>query len=278
MNNLYSVNEHEMYLDIHDSLNLGSGHIFEESEVALVKKHIRKDDVVIDIGANIGYYTLLFAKMVGETGKVIAFEPDPTNFELLKKNVSINNYQNVTLVQKAVAESKKQVKLFLCEENKGMHRIYPSLCCNNSIDIETMSLDDFLSSYNDKITFIKMDIEGAEFMALRGMKNTIKQHRPKLMTEFSPAALFESGIKPQEYLDLLIDYGYSIFDTNDKPLDIKQLKTDLANFETVIEKTLTSIPTNSLTEIIQYLSSQLSENGYTRPLVENFLCTYRATD
>jgi tRNA G37 N-methylase Trm5 len=120
------VQGHKMYLDSKESLDLSIYGVYEEYETDLIKKEIDRGDVVLDLGANIGYYTLLFAKKVGDEGRVYAFEPDPTNFSLLKKNVEINGYRNVVLIQKAVSNKNGKLKLYLNEDNKGDHRFYNS--------------------------------------------------------------------------------------------------------------------------------------------------------
>ena len=79
--------DHIMFLDKGDNLGLSINHIYGESDTKIVKKLIKNGDVVLDIGANIGYYTLIFAKLVGNSGKVFAFEPEPENFKILQKNI-----------------------------------------------------------------------------------------------------------------------------------------------------------------------------------------------
>src|SRR5262245_13382224 len=95
---------HEQASDVVISRELAEKQIFEPFETKLVLENICRGDWVIDVGANIGYYTLLFAQKVGQRGRVFAFEPDPENFELLEHNVRQNGYDNVVLVNKAVAE------------------------------------------------------------------------------------------------------------------------------------------------------------------------------
>ena len=115
-----------MFLDSVDSLRLSFNGVYEPCETEFVMNEIKKGDVVLDIGANIGYYTLIFARLVGEEGKVFAFEPDPENFALLKKNVEINGYHNVVLVQKAISNKTGKIRLFKFDDFKAGHRIHDS--------------------------------------------------------------------------------------------------------------------------------------------------------
>jgi len=91
---IVNVLGHKMYLDDLDTLHLAINGIWEPLETNLIKNKIKEGDIVLNIGANIGYYTLLIARLVGSNGKVFAFEPDLNNFKILKKNIEINNYKN----------------------------------------------------------------------------------------------------------------------------------------------------------------------------------------
>ena len=188
------VQGHKMFLDSEDSLRLSINGVYEPFETELVKRGIKKGDVVVDIGANIGYYTLIFSKLVSEQGNVFAFEPDPTNFALLGKNVEINGYENVVLVQKAVSNATGKLKLYLCESNKADHRIYNSDDGRQSIDIESVRLGNYFQDYDEKIDFIKMDIQGAEAGALRGMTTLLERNKNvTIVTEFWPIGLKRFG-------------------------------------------------------------------------------------
>jgi FkbM family methyltransferase len=205
----------KMYLDERDSLLLSINGIYEKFETDLVIDKIKENDVVIDIGANIGYYTLIFAKLVGKNGKVIAFEPDPSNFKLLKKNIQTNGYKNVVLVQKAVSTKNDVLKLFLCDFNYSMHRIYDSKYGEESVDIESVNLDDYLEKNNlfDKVNFVKMDIEGSEISALGGMEKLLNRNSPlTLLTEFAPGAIVDSGNDPTDLPKLLTNCGFKLYD------------------------------------------------------------------
>jgi FkbM family methyltransferase len=204
---------HKMYLDSKDSLHLSFNDTHEKLETEIFKKEIKRGDIVLDIGANIGYYTLIAARIVGDKGKVFAFEPDPENFSLLKKNIAINGYKNVTPVQKAVSDKFRKIKLFLSEDNKAGHRIYDDMTGKKFISVGAVVIDDFLKG--NKVDFVKMDVEGAEGKALAGMSKIIKENKKlKILTEFFPSLLAELGTNPEKYLESLVGHGFRIYDIN----------------------------------------------------------------
>jgi FkbM family methyltransferase len=210
-----TVNGSKMHLDPKDCLKLSINEIFEPLETNLVKNEVHSDDVVIDVGANVGYYTLLMAKLTGQNGKVFSFEPEPSNFNLLKENVEINSYQNVTLEQKAVANMNGKTKLYLCETNTEMHRLYQSNSkkFNKSIEVDVTTLDDYFkkSKYLNKINFIKIDAEGSELDVLKGMKTILKENiKLKIMLEFIPRHLLGSGSEPQELIEFLQNQNFQL--------------------------------------------------------------------
>jgi len=218
-----------MFLDSEDTLKLADSGIFDPLETELFNAEIKKNDVVLDIGANIGYYTLIAAKLVGENGVVFAFEPEPTNFALLKRNVEINGYKNVILVQKAVSNKTGKVKLYLSERNLGDHRIYNSQDGRQSIEIEAIRLDDYFKDYNGKIDFIKMDVQGSEGGVFQGGSRVLKKNKDvKVVTEFWPVGLKRFGIDAEEYLKLIIEHGFQIYEINEpkqrmEPINISKL-------------------------------------------------------
>lgn len=190
--------------------------ILEDSETHLLQRLIKKDMVVLDIGANIGYYTLQFADWVGQEGKIFAFEPDPNNYSLLVKNIQANNIQNVIPVQKAVADQTQQIQLYRCEDHSGDHRIYDSLDGRQSVNVEAIALDDFFSE-NERVDFIKMDIQGAEYSALAGMERLIQQQNTlKILCEFSPNLLKLAGISENHFLQRITDYGLQLHFINEQ--------------------------------------------------------------
>ena len=200
---------HRMYLDRGDSLHLSTEGVYEPLVTELVQKEVRPGDVVLDIGAHIGYYTLIFAGRVGPDGRVFAFEPEPGNCALLEKNVHANGYHNVAILRKAVAEKAGTVRLYPAEDNSGDNRIYDSHDGRRFLEVETMRLDDYFPGDRWKVDFIKMDIQGAEYAALCGMGALLNRNTGvKLVTEFWPFGLAMFGIDPKAYLQSLAGHGF----------------------------------------------------------------------
>lgn len=188
----------------------------EPTTTKAFKKIVGEGDTVLDIGANIGYYTLLFARRVGVGGKVFAFEPDPVNLKVLRKNVSANGYRNVTIVDKAVSDREGKTKFYLANASDS-NSIYEFSSGLRSIDVETVSLDAYLEGYGGEINLVKMDIQGAEYAALQGMRGLLaKNPKAKIIAEFEPALLRDCGVEPAEYLDLLGELGFEIYDISEK--------------------------------------------------------------
>jgi len=208
---IVNVLGHKMYLDDLDTLHLAINGVWEPLETNLVKNTIKEGDVVLNIGANIGYYTLLAARLVGPKGKVYAFEPDKTNFEIIKKNIRINNYENIIPVNKAVLNKTGKAKLYLSTENKGSHRIYQAGDSRKYVEIDVVSIDDFFKNKEDKVDFILMDIEGSEAKAFEGMKKVLRKNKKvKILTEFWDWAIEKAGDDSQKFIEEIVKTGFKI--------------------------------------------------------------------
>lgn len=199
-----------MHLDKNDSLRISLYGYAKETEKFL-KKHIKEGDTVLDLGANIGYYTCLFAQIVGKNGHVYAFEPESYNFGILEKNIKENKFQNVTLEKKAVSNKNGIVKMFLSESTTD-HRIYDSHENKEFVNVDMITLDDYFKK-NVKIDFIKSNIQGADFSALMGMIDLLERSKNvKIMIEFDPGMITEFGLSPSKFIDFFIERGFKIFD------------------------------------------------------------------
>ena len=231
----------KMYLDDGDALFLSINGIHENIITNLIKKEIHSGDIVVDIGARIGYYTLQFANLVGPTGKVYAFEPEPKNFELLKKNVQINKYDNVVLIQKIVSDKDGIVEFFISKFDSIGNKLFKSNEAGSSIKIESTTLDEYFKDLKEKIDFIKMDIQGGEGKAILGMKNLLKENKNlKIIQEWWPDALKQNNTNPEDHLKFLQHIGYKIYEIDGTKKDILPI---------TIEQLLEKYP-NSLIEDI----------------------------
>lgn len=215
--------------------------VMEKYETELFKKTIKENMLVIDVGANIGYFTLIAAKLVGKEGIVYAFEPVPHNYKLLCKNIEANDYTNVTPVLKALSNKCGKDKLWLdkidfaipsfskenvlfCSENKVLEK-------NNFMEVETTTLDEFFKSIvkNNKIDVIKIDTQGAEGHVIDGAEEILRgNNNLKIFMEFWPEGLMRFGVDPLELLHRLQKYGFKINLINER-------KQTLESIEKIIE-------------------------------------------
>jgi len=147
---------------------------YEEGTVKVFKSILRKGMIVVDVGACTGFYSLIASKIIGKDGKVFAFEPHPINYIYLKESIEANRFNNIIPINKAILDRKGIIKLFYSKDNIADHSIV--ITENREyIEVEGISLDDFCKENNIVPDVIKMDIEGAELLALKGMRRTIKR-------------------------------------------------------------------------------------------------------
>lgn len=218
------VGNHVIYIDKYDAVlsqELLQSHTWEKYQSKLFLKYIKKGDIVVDIGAHIGYYTLLAAKKVGKRGHVYAFEPDSKNYSLLTKNLRENGYENVTLVHAAVSDKVGSVNLYVHETNTGDHSIVRGMRNTKKVRVKTMSLDTYFKT-KPFINVMKIDIQGAEDAAIRGGRLTLKNNNV-LFTEFYPSALVEGGCNPIFFLNNLRKFGYEIYDVNETNKTVQKI-------------------------------------------------------
>jgi FkbM family methyltransferase len=199
---------------------------WEPNATKLVKNTVKKGDVVIDVGANIGYFTLLFSKLVGDVGKVISFEPFNYFYDRLISNIELNKLRNVVAINKGVYSKRKK-----CLFKRG----FPSTAIvdlikkdddlNRYCKSEVVSFDDwFFYSCLNRLDFIKIDVDGTEFEILEGAQETIDLFRPVLLVEFGCGNAVKIGEK-------LWSMGYVLYDEKTgKEVGLKKLtKIDKSN-------------------------------------------------
>ncbi len=208
----------KMYLDPTDQiitptiLAIGS---WERDETYWFLRTVKAGDTIVNVGANAGYYTVIGSKLVGDKGKVYAFEPEPASFELLQKNVRLNGLTNVVLEQKALSDRRGTLKIFIADTNKGDHRIYqPEGESRPSVDVETVRMDVYFKDNTRRIDFIKIDTQGAEGVILEGMKGLLEGRAdgPTIFMEFWPHGLHGMGTDAGALLKTLQSYKYKFYD------------------------------------------------------------------
>ena len=176
----------------------------------LFKKRIEPGMTVVDVGAHVGLYSLVGSTLVGSTGKVYAFEPEPSNYNLLLKNMKANGLINIVPVRKAVSDKSGATMLFVNPKASTGHTITAHRELMKSISCEMTSLDESLSG--QRVDFVKIDVEGAEIAVLRGMRRVISENpRIQLLCEFAPDLLSEAEVEPRDLLEQLAAYGFTIY-------------------------------------------------------------------
>jgi FkbM family methyltransferase len=173
-----------------------------------LRRYLHPGATVVDIGANIGYYSLLAAYCVGPAGRVIAFEPSEANCALLRLSLQANGFQQVQLCPLAVADANGPVGYGADDSNGQISR---SISAPHSRAVEAVALDDFLKT-EPRLDVVKLDIEGAEGLALRGMRQLLARHHPVIFCEFNPGGLKEaSEMEPEALLAELRGLGYALW-------------------------------------------------------------------
>lgn len=200
-------------LDPLDSLELSIFRSYEPFETSLLSAEIRPGMTIVDVGANIGYYTLLFSKLTGESGRVYAFEPEPQNFALLQQNLARNGRTNVQVFNLAASDQGGESFLYLSTENHGDHQAYLSDCERQKVRITMTPLDDCVTG---PIDLVKMDVQGFEAHVLDGMRSIIATSpRLTIFTEFWPEGLRRAGSDAAEFLASLRACDFEIFFINE---------------------------------------------------------------
>jgi FkbM family methyltransferase len=163
---------------------------------------------VFDVGAHLGYYSLLLAKCVGPVGRVVSFEAAPSNFLTLQKNVVINNLENVELINLAVFSKSGTTSMSVSSADTSSGDWSISRQTNgDSIQVQTTSLDQFCQARSVFPDFIKIDVEGTEYDVLIGGRETIGKSRPTMLIELHH---FDGDMAANRVPDLLTEWKYRI--------------------------------------------------------------------
>lgn len=178
---------------------------WELNEALLFRAHIRRASTVVDIGAHVGYYTLLSARAVGWRGRVVAVEPDPDNAALLRENIRRNRLRNITVIEAAAWSATTRLQLRRDSINSGDNRIVRN---GAGHEVPAVALDERLT--RSRVSAVKIDAQGTDHIALEGMLHTLESCQPVVFTEFWPEAIREFGDDPAEVIDRYREIGFRI--------------------------------------------------------------------
>jgi len=190
--------------------------IYEGEETAIIKDIVKPEMIVLDMGAHIGFFTLLMANLVGKDGYVYSFEPNPNVFSRLKKNLEINPDLSGWIEIKKLALGSKETKSnFFCPstgfEGFGGLKNTKRAPINEIIKVDVVTLDKFIKENNiKKLDFIKMDVEGGEFDIFRGAEYTLNKLRPTILFEAEELNSASYGYRVFELLNYLEMNGYIV--------------------------------------------------------------------
>jgi FkbM family methyltransferase len=184
---------------------------YEPHVTRLFRGRLRPGMNVLDIGANIGYYTMLSASLVGPTGSVIAIEPNPESVKLLEASRRENVFGNVTVFQVAAGREPGLLVMHGFYSNAMTSAVPDSAAALvTSKTVPCFRIDDLVPR-DRNIDFVKIDVEGAEYNALSGASELLRRCHPTIVSEFSPLTMPGiSGVDGRTYLRFLLDFGYKI--------------------------------------------------------------------
>ncbi len=188
--------------------------VYDESGISFIKKQLKPDHIFLDVGANIGTYSLSASACLqkSEGGMVYSFEPVRHIFGIFKNNIELNNIENIVPSRLAVFEENTTLELYVSSlENLGMSSMFHHDTESGEVErVEAIKMDDFLSKNQiGRVDLVKIDIEGAELFALRGMQATLQKFRPTLLMEISESVLGENSASSTEIFNMMDEYGYS---------------------------------------------------------------------
>lgn len=219
-----------MRLDLHEQVSrmiyfLGS---HEPTETALVERILQPDWVVIDLGAQIGFYTLLVARKLDPSlGRVYSVEANPGTYQRLRYHVMINELHHVTVINRAIGETSGPVDLFPGPgHNTGLSSVLDRGCGVVPVTVSQITLDELVYKYGlRRCDLIKIDVEGAEAAVVNGGLETLRRFRPRLLVELNAPMLERAGSSPTDLAKTLHRLGYELYDPGctDEPLTLDRI-------------------------------------------------------
>lgn len=231
---------------------------YEELESQLLTEIARRSKVVIDVGANVGYYSVNLGKELPASGVLIAVEPVFETFNQLQKNIELNNLAHVVKpVMEALADAKGSSKIFIPDTSGSSAASTRNLHEEEGHRTQTVllnTLDNLMSSLQiEECDLIKIDVEGAEFLVLQGASDTIKKHKPIIFAELLRKWSSKFSYHPNSVLQFLADRGYSCWGVSPQLRHITQF-TDMDQ-----ETNFIFVHTSDKHGVVEYLDGRRSK-------------------
>jgi len=188
---------------------------YEHDTVQVFQELVQPGMTVVDVGAHVGFYTLLAARLVGTNGRVYAFEPNPEVYNILVRNIQINGYREIVrAVPKGVSNEKRTVSLYVSRERSDEASFYSQESVDNAcIEVETVRLDEFFADEGwPKVDLVKIDVEGAEVEVLEGMRELTSRNKDlKVIVEFNPKNQMRACGSHTKLFETLVALGFKRF-------------------------------------------------------------------
>ena len=172
--------------------------LFEIDKQRILQNLPLSGTTVIDIGANVGFFTVLLSRLVGEAGSVIAVEPLPINLDFINRHINLNKMENITVLPVALSDKKGVMKFASSAHNSSAH-----LSEDGDLEVPVVTLDS-LDDFTSPVSLVKIDVEGAEGDLLRGGEIFFKSHRPTILLAT------HGEVQVKDCRDILTRYGYSM--------------------------------------------------------------------
>jgi len=185
--------------------------IYEKESIRIINRFVKPGDIVLDVGANIGYYSVLLSKLVGQFGRVYAFEPTDNFCKILQLNIGANNLQNVEIVKMGLSNKIQELEIKIGNSSATLHSQADDDFLSKEL-IKLTSLDKFIvQNPLEKIDFIKLDIDGHEPLFFEGASNTLNKYNPIILLEVSHIHYLEAGFKAWDFYGSLKQQNYYIY-------------------------------------------------------------------
>lgn len=183
---------------------LGYKGLLEAGPITGLSTCVPRGSTVIDVGANIGFFTVRFARWVGPDGRVIAVEPELRNVQSLRRRVEGSGMSDrVDCIHAAAADRPGTLRLAITPGHPGDHHL-----ADVGVPVRAVSLDELTRGSVRPVSLVKIDVQGAETLVLEGARRLIEEQRPAMFVEVDGPSLSRSGSSPRQLLELVIGYGY----------------------------------------------------------------------